>query len=60
MTTGRREAIVVPNTAVFARAGAHFVKLKDGAEVVVQPGEARDDDIEILSGLRDGDVVLTP
>jgi RND family efflux transporter MFP subunit len=60
VTTGRRNTITVPAAAVFARAGAHFVRLKDGSEVVVQPGESREDRTEILSGLHDGDVVVTP
>ncbi|BBF94382.1 efflux RND transporter periplasmic adaptor subunit [Blastochloris tepida] len=60
VTTGRRSAIVVPAAAVYARAGAHFVRLKDGTEAVVQPGEARDGQIEILSGLQAGEVVVTP
>jgi RND family efflux transporter MFP subunit len=58
--TGKREVIVIPDTAVILRAGVHFVRLTDGTEVVVQPGEARGDSIEILSGLRDGDRVVTP
>ncbi len=60
LTTGRRTAILVPPGALFARAGVNFVKLKDGAEIVVQPGEVRPEGIEILSGLRDGDIVVTP
>jgi RND family efflux transporter MFP subunit len=60
VTTGQRNAITLPAAAVYARAGAHFVRLKDGAEVVVQPGEMREGGAEILAGLRDGDVVVTP
>jgi membrane fusion protein, multidrug efflux system len=60
VTTGQREALLVPEKAVYSRAGAHFVHLKDGSEVVVQPGDTRADDVEILSGLHDGDVVVTP
>ncbi|ALK09448.1 efflux RND transporter periplasmic adaptor subunit [Blastochloris viridis] len=59
VTTGQRSAIVVPVSAVYARAGANFVRLSDGTEAVVQPGEMRDGGVEILSGLRDGDVVVT-
>jgi RND family efflux transporter MFP subunit len=58
--TGRREAIVIPADAVYRRAGVNYVRLKDGAEIVVQPGERRAEGIEILSGLEDGDVVTTP
>ena len=50
----------VPRGAVYRRAGVDFVHLHDGAEVVVQTGETRGKDIEILSGLRDGDVVVVP
>ena len=58
--TGTRAAIVVPAAAVTVRAGVHFVRLKDGTEVVVQPGEAGPQGTEILSGLNDGDTVVTP
>ena len=58
--TGKRAAIVVPAAAVTVRAGVHFVRLKDGTEVVVQPGEAGPQGTEILSGLNDGDTVVTP
>ena len=60
VTTGKREAIIIPPEFVFPRAGLNYVKLKDGAEVVVQPGEKRAEGLEILSGLKDGDVVVTP
>jgi RND family efflux transporter MFP subunit len=58
--TGARTALFVPSQALHARAGAWFVTLKDGVEVVVQPGDKRGDETEILSGLREGDVVRTP
>lgn len=58
--TGQREAIFVPKAALFVRAGVWFVKLKNGDEIAVQPGETRGSDIEVLSGLRTGDVVVTP
>ena len=45
---------------VFRRAGVNYVKTADGVEVVVQPGEPRDDGVEILSGLADGDVLVAP
>ncbi len=60
VTTGKRETIVVPATYVYQRAGVNFVRLKNGAEIVVQPGETRPDGVEILSGLTDGDVVTHP
>jgi len=58
--TGRRDAILAPKAAVYRRAGVDFVKLADGAEVVVQTGDAHGPAVEILSGLHDGDVVTTP
>ena len=60
VTTGKRPAFVVPAAAVYQRAGASFVRLKGGAEVVVQAGGQTPDGLEILSGLREGDVVITP
>jgi multidrug efflux system membrane fusion protein len=58
--TGKRKAIFIPRNAVYRRAGVDFVRLGNGAEVVVQTGEARGKEIEILAGLRDGDVVAFP
>ncbi|MGA8172353.1 MAG: efflux RND transporter periplasmic adaptor subunit [Methylocystis sp.] len=60
VSTGRRDTILVPREAVYRRAGVDFVRLKSGAEIVVQTGEQRSEGVEILSGLRDGDVVVTP
>jgi multidrug efflux pump subunit AcrA (membrane-fusion protein) len=60
VTTGKREAIVIPPDYVFRRAGLNYVKLKDGTVVVVQPGEQRAEGLEILSGLKEGDVVVAP
>lgn len=58
--TGKRETIMVPTAALAARAGAWFVTLKDGANVVVQPGDVAGGQTEILSGLREGDVIVVP
>lgn len=58
--TGQRDAIFIPQKALSVRAGVWFVRLKGGTELAVQPGETRGDEIEILSGLKAGDVVLTP
>lgn len=60
VTTGHRSGIIVPAAAVYSRAGANFVRLQDGAEIVVQPGEMRPEGLEILSGLRDGDALVIP
>ena len=60
VSTGARPAIVIPASALYRRAGASFVRLKDGAEVVVQPGAPSGAGVEILAGLRAGDVVVAP
>ena len=58
--TGERNAILVPRAFVYRRAGVDFVRLKDGAEVVVQLGSGDEKTVEILAGLRDGDEIETP
>ena len=62
--TGTRRTIIVPASYVYRRAGVNYVRLAGGDEVVVQPGETRDDDdvkgVEILAGLKDGDRLVTP
>jgi RND family efflux transporter MFP subunit len=60
VTTGKRDAILAPKSAIYRRAGVDFVRLADGGEVVVQTGDMHGDEVEILSGLRDGDRVQTP
>jgi membrane fusion protein, multidrug efflux system len=62
--TGMRRTIVVPASYVYQRAGVNYVRLAGGDEVVVQPGETRDDrdikGVEILAGLKDGDRLTKP
>lgn len=58
VSTGKRETIVVPPAAVYRRTGVNYIDLKGGTPVVVQPGEIRPEGIEILSGLKAGDVVV--
>ncbi len=60
VATGERNAIFVPRAFVYRRAGVDFVKLRSGAEVVVQLGSGDDKSVEILAGLRDGDEIATP
>jgi membrane fusion protein, multidrug efflux system len=60
ISTGKRDAIVIPRDFLLHRSGVNFVRLKDGTEVVVQPGGFTEDGIEILSGLKDGDELVSP
>jgi len=60
VATGKRDALVVPPGLVYRRYGVSYVKLRDGTEVVVQPGLPVDGGIEVLSGLNEGDVVARP
>lgn len=60
VATGKRAALTVPANYVYRRFGLAYVRLKSGPEIVVQVGAATDHGVEILSGLRDGDVVVRP
>ena len=60
VSTGKRTTFVVPAATIYERAGVSFVKLKDGSEVVVQTGDKTPEGVEILSGLKAGDVTLVP
>ncbi len=60
VSTGTREAFMVPRASVYVRSGITFVRFPDGREIVVRTGETRGDSIEILSGLAAGDTVVTP
>lgn len=55
---GQRRTFVIPNECLFQRQGVSFVRLQGGTEAVVQPGQPAARGVEILSGLRDGDVIL--
>ena len=60
VATGHRRTFVVPPEYLFRRHGLTFAKLKDGREVVVQPGLPAGGGIEVLSGLAEGDVLAKP
>ncbi len=60
VSTGKRRSFIAPASAVFERSGVTFARLKGGAEIVVQTGETGPEGVEILSGVSDGDVLLTP
>ena len=60
VNAGLRKTIIVPSAYVFRRAGVNYVRLLGGDEVVVQPGETRETNIEILAGLKDGDSLVAP
>ncbi|GGH24112.1 membrane protein [Alsobacter metallidurans] len=63
IAVAERQAIIVPVAAVRSRAGIDYVRVMEGADaldvpVIIRPlADAR---VEILSGLRAGDKVLTP
>ncbi|MBO6668123.1 efflux RND transporter periplasmic adaptor subunit [Parvibaculum sp.] len=60
VATGKREALTVPDGFIYRRFGVTYAKLDSGVEVVVQVGLPVDGGIEVLSGLRPGDVVVKP
>jgi multidrug efflux system membrane fusion protein len=62
VSAGLRRAIVAPRAYVYRRAGVDYVKLEGGVETVVQLGAAAEGeaDVEILSGLKDGDKLVAP
>jgi RND family efflux transporter MFP subunit len=60
VATGTRQAILVPPDYLFKRSGVTFTVVKGAGEVVVQPGQAGADGVEILSGLEAGDILQTP
>ncbi|MGE4279920.1 MAG: efflux RND transporter periplasmic adaptor subunit [Magnetospirillum sp.] len=57
VATGRRPTIIIPREAVTRRFGLDYVTVQNSGPVVVQLGQAVDDQVEVLSGLRDGDLV---
>lgn len=59
-----KRVVSVPASAITTRAGVDYVKLAQGTDVPVIIGQRFDDmgtpSVEILSGLGDGDTVVTP
>ncbi|WP_406855444.1 efflux RND transporter periplasmic adaptor subunit [Alsobacter sp. KACC 23698] len=63
ITVAERQALLVPAAAVATRSGVDYVRVagEGGAlDVPVVVGPARDGRVEVLSGLRAGDRVVTP
>jgi RND family efflux transporter MFP subunit len=60
VATGRRDALVVPAPYIYRRFGVSYLKLRDGTEVAVQVGLPVDGGVEILAGVKEGDVVVQP
>ncbi len=58
--TGTRSTYIVPNDYLFRRFGLTFVRLNNGQELPVQTGQEHKEGIEILSGLRAGDILVKP
>ncbi|OUS14379.1 hypothetical protein A9Q89_00020 [Gammaproteobacteria bacterium 53_120_T64] len=58
VSTDKREAYVIPESYIHRRYGLSFVYLKDGSEVVIQPGTQLAKGIEVLSGLQTGDTLV--
>jgi len=59
-STGERPAFVVPAAYLYRRFGVDYTLVKDVGETVVQTGLPVEDGVEVLSGLRPGDVLLPP
>ena len=60
IATGSRQTIVIPASYIYSRHGLAYVRFEDGSDVIVQPGLNVETGIEILSGLRPGDVLVVP
>ena len=60
VSTGARETFVVPEQFLFRRFGLTYVRLQGGSEVVVQTGLPAAGGIEVLSGVREGDLLILP
>lgn len=63
VATGSRQAIVAPARFFFQRYGVTFARLKDGAEITLQLGQrlgGANGEVEILSGLKAGDILVAP
>jgi multidrug efflux pump subunit AcrA (membrane-fusion protein) len=60
VATGRRPAIMIPEDYLIHRDGLAYVRHSDGIETAVQTGFPADGGLEILTGLRPGDILVKP
>lgn len=60
VSAGSRETFVVPEDYLLERFGVTYARIKGVGESVVQPGLVLETGTEVLSGLRDGDVLQMP
>lgn len=64
ISTGTRSIIAAPKRFFFQRYGITFAKLKNGGEVTLRLGlgikGSATEEIEVLSGLKAGDILVTP
>ena len=60
VSTGMRRTFVVPAPFLFVRYGTTYARVKGTGDVVVQIGQMADGKVEVLSGLKDGDVLAMP
>lgn len=60
VSTGTRQTFVVPADLLFQRYGVTYARLKGIGDTVVQVGQPIEGNVEVLSGLKDGDVLLRP
>lgn len=60
LPTAERRVLVVPEPFLSVQFGVTFATLADGRRVPVQTGNRHPDGIEVLSGLRDGDQLISP
>lgn len=60
VSTGNRRTFVVPPGFLFQRYGTTYVRVEGTGDVVVQVGQMIDGKVEVLSGLKDGDVLVVP
>lgn len=58
--TSNRKAFFIPQKYIIKRHGLNYVKLKNSAEIVIQTGLSTDAGVEILSGIRENDILVTP
>ena len=64
VATGSRRIIAAPGKYFYQRYGVTFAKLKTGGEVTLRLGlpvrSGQGSEIEVLSGLKAGDILVTP
>lgn len=58
--TGEHKGFLIPNEYFISKNGLDFLKLKDVGEIIIQTGRKDNGLVEVISGLKENDILVSP